>query len=206
MLTKVQKKEQVATSKKQVEASKTLVFADFSGVSILAINKLKKSLKEKGATFRVFKKNLLNIAFKDAGVDFDLTQFKAPIGTVFAQGDLSSVAGTIYKFIKELEKQKIPFKVVGGFDRDGKKAISNEEFMVIAKLPSREELLGMVLGGMTGPLRAFMHIVSELSKKAPAAPETKPEPVAPQAVTEKPAAEVPATPAAAATPGPEVKA
>ncbi len=166
MLTKVQKKEHVAKSRELSESSKTLIFADFTGVSIADLNKLKKTLKEKGASFKVFKKRLLAIAFKEAGIEFDLKQFKAPIGTIFAEGDLSSVAGPIYKFIKELEKQKIPFKIVGGFDRDGKKIITSEEFLVIAKLPSREELLGMVVGAISGPLRAFIHIVGVIANNA----------------------------------------
>lgn len=169
MLTKTQKKEHVALSAKHINSSKSLIFADFKGAPTKEINVLKTELRKAGATFKVMKKRLLRIALKDAGIEFDPMQFKAPVATIFVKGDITSVAAQIYKFSKELAKKKIEFKIVSAYDKDRKAVVTDKEFLVIAKLPSREVLLGMVLGGMTGPLRAFMHILSELSKKQPAA-------------------------------------
>jgi len=196
MLTKVEKKEHVAASGKLIAGSKALVFADFSGAPTKEVNKLKNELKKVGATYKVFKKRLLKIALKDAGITAAELDVKAPVVTVFAPDDLTSVAGAIYKFSKELAKLKIDFKVLGAFDREGNRAVPLTEFNVIAKLPSREVLLGQVVGTMTGPLRKFMVVLNEIAKKsaeggsasggkevaAPAAPTAAPEaPIAPSA-------------------------
>lgn len=164
-MTKSQKKEHVASGAKKIQASKNLIFADFSGVSTADVNKLKAELRKQGASFQVIKKRLLNIALKEAGVTFDPLQFKAPIGTIFTTGDLSLIAGPIYKFTKDLAKQKINFTVVGAFDREKNEAMTKEEFLVIAKLPSREILLGQVIGAITGPLRAFMYLCQQIAKQ-----------------------------------------
>lgn len=165
MLTKEQKKEHVALGVDLAKKSKVMVFADFSGVPTAEIRKLKSELKKVGASFKVIKKRLLKLSMKDAGIDFDPTQFGAQVGTVFAQDELPSVAAMVYKFAKDLAKRKKEFKVLGAFDISAKKYLNLDEFTVIAKLPSREVLLAQLVGVMSGPIRAFMYIVDQLSKK-----------------------------------------
>lgn len=189
MLTKAKKKEHVELSGKKIKASKNVVFVDFSGVSTPDINALKNELRKVGGEYKVVKKRLLKIALKEAGIEFDPSSTKSAVATVYTPTDLTAVASPIYKFTKELAKRKIDFKVLGAYDAELKKVLTTAEFTVIAKLPNRETLLAMVIGAMTGPLRAFMYIASELSKRAPAAPAVAAAP-APAA----PAAPTPATP------------
>lgn len=172
MLTKAEKKEQIELGVDLTKKSKALVFADFTGVSIEEIKKLKSELRKAGAQFKVIKKRLLKLALKDAGVDFDPTQFDAQVGTVFATGDLSTVAGSVYKFSKDLEKAKKNFAILGAYDGVEKIALDKNQFLVIAKLPSREILLAQLVGVMSGPIRAFMYIADQLSKKSVAAEPT----------------------------------
>lgn len=165
MLTKAQKKEHVAAGGKLITASKALVFADFTGAPTKEVNKLKNELKKSGATFKVIKKRLLKIALKDAGIETGALDGKSQAATVFSPGDLTTVAGPIFKFSKELAKSKIEFKVLGAYDRESNVAVSVQEFNVIAKLPSREVLLAQVVGTMSGPIRKFMVALQEIAKK-----------------------------------------
>lgn len=167
MLTKDQKKKQVELGSGLIKKSQSLIFADFSGVDTGSINKLKGALKKTGASFRVMKKRLLKLALKGVGIDLDPSQFEAQVGTVFSDGDLSSVAGAVYKFSKDLAKAKKDFKILGAYDLVDKSYLDLNQFTVIAKLPGREILLAQVMSGITGPLRAFIYILSELSKKTP---------------------------------------
>jgi len=171
MLTKDQKKKIIHDTVKLLRESKNLVFVDFSGIDTTSINKLKQELKKAAATYKVTKKTLLKLALKELGVDFDPLQFRAQVGGVFVPDDLSSVASTIYKFSKELAKAKKNFQILGNYDFERRAFMGVEEFTTIAKLPSREALLTQMVGILSGPIRAFMYIVNELSKKTPA--ETK---------------------------------
>jgi len=165
MLTKEQKKEHVALSSVLIKNSKSLVFADFSGAPTKEIEKLKAELKGVGATYKVFKKRLLKFALQEAGIPVDSLDAKAPVVTMFAKGDMTSVASPVYKFSKELAKRKINFSVLGAFDREGNKSLTVEEFNIIARLPSREVLLAQVMGAMTGPLRKLLATINEVAKK-----------------------------------------
>lgn len=165
MLTKAQKKQHVELGAKKIKESKNLIFVDFSGVPVADITNLKNELKKQGAAFKVIKKRLLKIALKEAGIEFDPVATKAPLATIFAPGELTSVAGPIYKFTKDLKKRKIDFKVVSVFDKEHNAAITTQEFNVIAMLPSREVLLAQVAGAFAAPISAFMYILEELSKR-----------------------------------------
>lgn len=168
MLTKAQKKQHVELGEGLLKKSKTLVFADFTGVDTGSVRRIKVEVRKTGVTFKVIKKRLLRIALKNLGIDFDPMQFPAQVGAFYIPEDLSSVAAPIFKFAKDLVKEKKEFKVLGAYDLVAKVAIPVAEFNTIAKLPTREVLLSMVLGAITGPLRAFMYIAQEIAKKQPA--------------------------------------
>ena len=170
MKTKAQKAEEIKEAGVLLAANKNLVFTDFTGISFESIKRLKRELQKSGAIFKVIKKRLLRVAMKEKGIEFDPVEFEAQVGTIFVPASLSESASIIYKFAKEIAKEKKEFKILGAFDIADKKVLTAEEFTVIAKLPSREVLLGMVLGAMTGPLRAFMYLLQEIAKKSVGTP------------------------------------
>lgn len=165
-LTKEQKREQVALGSKKIKESKSLVFADFNKVSVESLKQLRRELKKQGADFKVLKKRLLKIAVKEAGLEFDPLQFKTQMGTIFIPQDLTSLASAIYKFSKEIEKNKKgEFKILGGIDMTEKKFIDANEIIAIAKLPSREVLLAQIAMMLTMPIKQIMQILNERSKQ-----------------------------------------
>ncbi len=166
MLTKQQKKEEVSADRTLIAGSANLIFADFTGVPTLAIHKLKTALKASGAKYRVIRKRLFAVALKEQGIEFDPLQFSAQFGVVFVPSELGPAASAVYKFSKELLKDaKKEFKVLGAYDTVSRAFVPVAQFNVIAQLPSREVLLGQVVGTMIAPLKAFMNIVDQLAKR-----------------------------------------
>lgn len=157
VLTKDQKKEQVALGVKAIKNSKSLVFADFTGVPTGEMLKLKNTLRAMGGKFQVFKKRLLNIALKDAGVAVDTTKFESQLGTVFAPKSIYDVASIVQKFAKELLKTtKKEFKILGCYDAAEAKVFDALTFQTIAKLPPREVLLAQIAMMLTMPIKKVM--------------------------------------------------
>lgn len=165
MKTKQQKAKEIDSSTELLSKNQSVIFADFSGVSFEQIKRLKDELKKAGAIFKVFKKRLLRVAFKNSGLDFDPTQFENQVGIVAIPGNLSSGAGIVYKFSKDLAKEKKEFKLLGAYEIPKKNFLNAEQFLTIAKLPSREILLAQLVGVLAGPIRTFMYIINELVKK-----------------------------------------
>lgn len=157
MLTKLQKKEQVELGATAVRAAQSMIFADFTGVGIAETDVLKKALRAMGAKFKVFKKRLLNIAMKNAGVAVDPTTFEAQVGTVFASNSIYDIAATVQKFSKDLLKtKKKEFKILGGYDAIEKKFFDATQVVMIAKLPSKQILLAQIAMMLTMPVKKVM--------------------------------------------------
>ncbi|MDE2079567.1 MAG: 50S ribosomal protein L10 [Patescibacteria group bacterium] len=172
MKTKSQKSQELDKSKKLLDKSQYLFFVDFSKVSTKEMKKLRESLRAAGAEFLVIKKRLLNVLFKNQSVGHDMRQMKGSVGTAFATKDMEAVSSIIYKFFAGLEVPEgspkdmwIP-KILGGYNLQGKSAIAKEEVVMIGRLPSREVLLGQLLGMLTAPVRSFMYVLDQKSKKA----------------------------------------
>lgn len=158
--TKAQKNQVVEKGAKSLKESSNLIFADFGGTSAQDVNSLRISLRESGSRFEVIKKRLLDIILKNKGLDMDTKSFDGQVGTVFVMGEISDAAGQVFRFSKGKEK----FKILGGVDLKKGEKLEADYVTRIGQLPSREVLIGQVMGGMVAPLRAFMWILKERSK------------------------------------------
>ncbi|NCN52838.1 50S ribosomal protein L10 [Candidatus Wolfebacteria bacterium] len=174
-LTKQQKSAMIDEASKKLSSSKTTIFTEFSGVTVENFKKLRGELKKVGADVKVMKKRLVNIALKDVGISFDANQTKNQLGTVYAEGDLSSVASIIHKFAKGVEKAKEGiFNVLGAYDANEKELVTMEDFNAIATLPPREILLAQIAMMLTMPIKKMMMVLNEMGKKGPVeAPKTE---------------------------------
>jgi len=157
MLNKEQKKEVVKRSGELLEKSHNLILVDFSRISAEAMRKLRKSIRDKNSQLKIIKKRILGIALNRAGADFKPEDFKTSVGTVFVSGEMTDVAGDLYKFGKENEG----FKMLGGYDLQSKAFVDEETINRIGQLPSREILLAQLLGMFTAPMRKFLIVMNE---------------------------------------------
>lgn len=167
MKTKAQKIQAVAEGTAAIKKSETLVFADFGGVSVDELKRLRRTLREVGAKFSVMKKRLMRVMFQKLGIDFNPEQFDAQVGTVLSPKSITDVAGIVYKFSRETigANKKERFVILGAFDMLGKKFMDSVEVKMIGQLPSREVLLGQLIGTIAGPMRAFLYVLGEKSKQ-----------------------------------------
>jgi len=166
MLTKQQKSALLDEGVKKIKESGALVFAEYNKVLVEDFKKLRRELKKAGADLKVLKKRLLNIALKNSGVNFDPMTAKTQLSTIFAKGDLMSVAGLVHKFSKDLTKaKKGEFSVMAAYDLAEKRLVDANEFKVIATLPPREVLLAQITMMLTMPIKQLMKVLEERSKK-----------------------------------------
>lgn len=171
MKTKVQKQEELNEARKLFEKSKALIFADFTKVTAEDLRKLRRELAKTGAHFLVIKKRLLGILLKEKGVDVDLKQFKVSIGTVFSEVDMEKVAGPTFNFFSKMEVPDGAAKdvwvkhLIGGYDMKRGTSFEAAQIVYIGKLPPREVLLAQLLGMLSAPIRSFLYILDEKSKK-----------------------------------------
>ncbi|MBI4094503.1 MAG: 50S ribosomal protein L10 [Candidatus Liptonbacteria bacterium] len=162
MKSRAHKQEELAKGKELLDKSRFLLFADLSKVSTEALRKLRKELRGAGAQLMVIKKRLLGLIAKERGMAFDPKTHKLQLGTVFApEAEQSSAA--IFRFFKELGEEKT--KILGGYDIGERKVLGAEMVQMIGALPPREALLTQLAGTLAAPIRSFLYVLQERSKK-----------------------------------------
>jgi large subunit ribosomal protein L10 len=163
MKTKAQKNEELEKGKELLKKSQVLVFTDITKITAEDVRKLRTELRALNAKLFVTKKRLMGIALKEKGIEFNTRESKASLATVFAPGEIEKVTAVVFKFFKALGVEKE--KMLGGYDVERKQLLNANEVRFIGQLPSREVLLGQLLGQLASPIRSFLYVLSEQSKK-----------------------------------------
>jgi large subunit ribosomal protein L10 len=165
MKTKQKKTEELEKGKTLLADSNALLFTNLTGLPAENLRKLRRAMSEKGVSFFVLKKRLLGLALKEKGIDVSPKEkFSASVGTAFSKLPIEEVSAIAHKFLKGMGSKKSE-EMLGGYDLETKEYLTGEEVRALGQLPPREILVGQVMGGMIAPLRAFLYILSEKSKK-----------------------------------------
>ena len=128
--------------KEKVENATSIVLFDYRGLTDAEIKELRSKLKESGSYYKVFKNTLMSRAFNDLGIDLS-EGLSGPSAFAFGDDQIAPV-----KVLSEFAKNH-PALVLKVGIIDGEKA-DQAKLDEYAKLPSREQLLTMLAGGMIG--------------------------------------------------------
>ncbi len=154
-ITKEQKQNILKDLTDKFARAKAAILVDFNKLSVAKTMELRRLLKQIGADYKVAKKTLINRVLR-AG-DYkgaDLDELKTQIGVVFSYGDPVPAASSLYKFSRLNEA----LKILGGFIGLGWQ--DKNKIIELAKLPSREVLLGQVVRMVAAPLSGLVTVLS----------------------------------------------
>lgn len=148
-----------------VKDAKSVVLVDYRGLTVEQDTRLRKNLREAGVVYKVYKNTYMTRAFK--GTDFEgLSEYlEGPTAMAYSTEDATAPARVLCKFAKEADKLEVKAGVVEGTVYDAKGVAA------IASVPSREELLGKLLGSIQSPIANFARVLNQIAEQqgAPAA-------------------------------------
>lgn len=153
MLTREKKQEIVKDLEDNFKKQKIVLFSDFRGVNVSKLTALRKEVKKVGAEFKVAKKTFLRLALKAIGIEYDPKELEGEIGVVFGYEDQIAPVKTAVKFGKENKT----FKVLKGI-LDGK-LLEGKDVLLLAKLPSRDQLLAKLAWVLNSPIQGFYNVL-----------------------------------------------
>ena len=149
------KKDEVKVLVEKIKKAQSVVLVDYKGVKVNEETALRRKMRESGDEYIIAKNRLFKIALKEAGIEDSFDDLlEGTTAFAFGYDEPVAAAKAIYELSKSKEKEKI-FKIKGGY-LSGKR-VGAEEVLELAKLPSREQLLSMVLNGMLGPIRKLAY-------------------------------------------------
>jgi len=159
------KKELVAELVEKIKKAQSVVFVDYQGIKVNEETSLRKQMRENGAEYLVAKNRLFKIALKESGVEDNFDEIlEGTTAFAFGYNDPVAPAKAVFDLAKTKAKAKQDvFKIKGGY-LTGKK-VSVQEVEALAKLPSRDELLGQIAYGLLSPVRMLAVGLSNLADK-----------------------------------------
>ena len=133
-----------------------IIICDYKGLSVKELEVLRRSALQSDSKVQVIKNKLASIAFKNANIE----GITLKDTNIFLWGkDQIALAKSVQKFA-DANKEKFVIKA-GFFDG---KAVDSNHIESISKLPSKEELIGMLLSVWTAPARYFVTGLDNLRK------------------------------------------
>lgn len=129
--------------------SKAFFLADYKGLTHQQLETLRKNLKKSEAEFLVTKNTLLNLSLKQQSNETVKSlegELKNSTATLFAYGDEIAAIKEVAKFAKNFSLPKIK---IGFFDG---KVVSTKDFEKLAIIPSRGDLLAILVGRLKFPI------------------------------------------------------
>ncbi len=148
----------VATLKEGFEKNQGLLFADYRGLAVAQISELRAALRDVGAEFHVVKNNYAKIAFSRLNHGDVAPYLVGPTAIAYCGDDAGAVAKILLRLSKEM-----PAKIKGGLvSGDVYDAKSIE---ALSKLPSKLELVQILMGTMNAPLNNVAYALSGITTK-----------------------------------------
>ncbi|HOM03156.1 MAG TPA: 50S ribosomal protein L10 [Acetivibrio sp.] len=149
-----QKKEVVQQLTENIKSAKTIVFADYRGLTVEQDTELRNELRKAGVEYKVVKNTLTKLAAKENGLEELDPFFNGPTSMAYSDKDVVAPAKVLVEYAKKFEKLELKAGVVEG------KVCDVKTLEAIAALPSKEELVAKALGGLKSPLAGLVNVLN----------------------------------------------
>lgn len=153
-----QKKPIVAEIAENIKDVQSVVLVHYSGITVEADTALRKELREAGITYKVYKNTMMNFAFQGTPCESLCKHLEGPNAIAISKDDATAPARIIAKYTKTAPTLKMIAGVVEGgyYDEAGVNAL--------AAIPSREELLGKLLGSIQSPITNLARVLNQIAE------------------------------------------
>jgi len=135
-----------------------LVLTDYKGLDVKAMNDLRRRLRSEEIEYQVVKNTLLIRASEDNDVALIKDYFKGPNAIALSYDDPISPAKVLSQFAKENDKLEIKVGLMNG------QVLDANAIKTLAKLPSREVLLGQFLSALNAIPASFVRTIAEVPR------------------------------------------
>lgn len=153
------KKQIVSEVNEAANSAMSAVLADYRGVTVADLAKLRKSAREQNVYLRVVRNTLLKRAVE--GTQFECIQdaLTGPTILAFSMEDPGAAARVLKDFAKGNDKFEVKALSVGG------KLLSADQIDVLATLPTYDQAVSMLMSVMLAPVTKLVRTFNEVPTK-----------------------------------------
>ena len=148
-----------------IKDAQSVVVVDYRGLTVAEDTQLRKALREAGVTYKVYKNTMMKRAFAGTAFESLTKDLDGTNAIAISKDDATAPARIIAKFAKTTPKLEMVSGVVEGnyYDKAGMEALAN--------VPSREELLGKLLGSIQSPIANLARVLNQIAESKGGAAE-----------------------------------
>lgn len=156
-MTRSEKQEIIAKLQDEFKSAAAIVVCDYRGLSVKRLEGLRKVAKEQSVKVQVIKNTLANIALKNS--DKDGMDLKDTNIYIWGEDQLA-----VTKVVAKFEETNQDFFKIKTAHIDGELA-SADKVRALSKMPSRDELIAMLLQVWNAPIQNFTIGLNALKEK-----------------------------------------
>lgn len=146
--------DQVSELSEKLSRTQATLVADYRGLTVAEISDLRKRLRDANAELIVAKNTLTLIAARETGHEAIEPLLTGPTALTFAYGDASKAAKAVNDF------NRGPKKLVIRGGMLGTSLLSGDALDQVAKMPTRQEVLAQVVGGISAPVSGVVGVIN----------------------------------------------
>lgn len=136
----------VAEVSEKLSNAQAVLLTEYRGMSVSQLAALRRTLRDSGAEYKVYKNTLVRRAAEEAGLGELTDQLVGPTAITFVSGDAAAAA----KALRDFGRTNPLLVLKGG--ALGTKIVTAADVQALADLPSRDVLLARLAGGLQAPL------------------------------------------------------
>lgn len=148
----------------KIQGAQSVVIAAYSGITVEQDTALRKEMREAGVDYKVYKNTMMNFAFKGTPCEELCKHLDGPNALAVSKDDATAPARILAKYAKDVKS----LKLIAGVVED--KYYDEAGIQALAEIPSREVLLGRLLGSMQSPIANFARVIKQIAEKDGEAP------------------------------------
>ena len=135
-----QKEEAVEKLVEKIQNAGLVLLTDYRGINVADDTALRKAVRESGSEYLVIKNNITRRALAKCGFELPQEALQGPTAVIITPAEYLPALKAIYNFAKDQDFYEIKAGVLEGSVQ------TKDELVVLAQLPSREELIAKLAG------------------------------------------------------------
>ncbi len=164
-ITRKQKEQQVLDIKELINNNHAVIAWNYSGLNSHQTAEIKKLILKAESKDIVYKNRIAKIAFNELGFEINESLIEST-SFLFIKDENSTALKDLYEFLKKADdkkEEKIERFKVGIINKE---IYDSKSILEIATLPSKDELLSMLISVLQGNIRNFAYVLSQVASKS----------------------------------------
>ena len=144
--------------RERLSSADAAILTEYRGLNVSEIARLRRSLREAGGEYTIYKNTLMRLAVRELGLEELEALLLGPTAITFVDGDAAAVA----KSLRDFARTNPALVIKGGVL--GETVLSAQDANALAELPSRDQLLAQLAGAMAAPLQQLAGLLAAIPR------------------------------------------